>query len=187
MYVKCIAGTAVNNLNTDYAGVSRGATLGYGISIGSTQLNTAPSVLPPAAIASAAPSVNGTSIYRFASRPVLTLNWGASVPASATLYSYAGVNPPNALGGNNLNQYARVAVTGGTAPYNYTATVHFDPALIGGITSQGNMRVANENTGSTSTSPVWQLQTVSTLNLANIKLISGAFSSLFFFLLLSAN
>ncbi|MFN9111689.1 MAG: beta strand repeat-containing protein, partial [Bacteroidota bacterium] len=177
VFGKGIAGTAVNNLNTDYAGVSRGTTLGNGITIGSTQLNSAPTVLPPAAIASAAPSVNGTSIYRFASRPVLTLNWGASVPASATLFNYAGVNPPNALGGNNLNQYARVAVTGGTAPYNYTATVHYDPALIGGITSQGNMRVANENTGSTSTSPVWQLQTVSTVNLANSTVSSGAIAS----------
>jgi hypothetical protein len=187
VYGKGIAGSIVNNLNADFAGTSRGTTLGTGISIGSIQLNAAPTILPPVAVASATPTANGTTIFRFASRPVITLNWGASAPTSALLYNYAGVNPPSALGGNNLNQYSRVAVSGGSAPYDYTATVHYDPALIGGVTSQGNLRVANETTGSTATSPVWQLQTISTVNTSNNTVTSGAISSNFSNFYFSAN
>ena len=177
VFGKGIAGVATNNLSTDYSGVSRGTTLGFGTTLGSVQLNTVPSMLPPAAIASAAPVANGTSVYRFASRPVVTLAWGASVPTSATLYNFSGVNPPAALSGNNLNQYARIDVSGGTTPYNYTATVHYDPALIGGVTNTANLRVANETTGSTSTTPVWQLQSVSTVNAANNTVSTGALTS----------
>ncbi len=177
VFGKGIAGVASNNLSTDYSGVARGTTLGFGTTLGSVQLNTAPSMLPPAAIASATPTANGTSIYRFASRPVVTLAWGASAPTTATLYNFAGVNPPAALGGNNLNQYARVAVTGGTTPYNYTATVHYDPALIGGVTNTTNLRVANETTGSNATTPVWQLQNVSTVNQANNTVVTAALTS----------
>lgn len=166
VYGKAVAGPLVNNLATDYAGASRGTVYGFGNTIGSIQLTSVPTATPPAAIASSAPAANTSVSYSFAGRPVATINWGASAPTAATLYNFTGVTAPNQPSGNNANQYLRTDISGGTAPYNYGVVYNYDPALLGAISSQNNMKVSTQTTGSTLATPVWATQPVSTVNQA---------------------
>lgn len=164
LFGKGIAGAAVNNLNSDYVSAVRGTTLGFGLTLGSIQMNAASSSLPPAAIASSLPAANTTTNYTFANRNVASIAWGSSAPTSAVLLNYTGVNAIGTVpSGNNLNQYLRINVSGGTAPYNYGATINYDPALLGNVTSVNNLKVSNNN-GGTLASPTWLTQVSNTVN-----------------------
>lgn len=167
VFGKGIAGAQVNNLNTDFAGNSRGTTAGFGISIGSTQLATTPTATPPAAVASGLPAANTTVSYTFAARPVATINWGASAPTSATMLNFTGITAANQPSGSNANQYLRLDVSGGTTPYNYGVVLNYDPALLGAVSSAANLRVSTSTTGSTISSPVWVTNPVSNVNQIN--------------------
>jgi hypothetical protein len=167
VFGKGIAGAQVNNLNTDFAGNARGTTAGFGISIGSTQLATAPTATPPAAVASASPAANTSVAYTFAARPVATINWGASAPTSATMLNFTGITAANQPSGSNANQYLRLDVSGGTTPYNYGVVLNYDPALLGAVSSAANLRVSTSTTGSTISSPVWVTNPVSNVNQIN--------------------
>ncbi len=145
LYGKGITGASANNLNTDYAGNSRSTSQGIATTIGSVHMTSAPSTLPIAAVASAAPAANTTTSYTFANRPVASISWGASAPTAATVYDFTGVNPPAAPAGNYNNRYVRADVSGGTAPYNYGLTYNFNAANLGGMQNANNMRLATSN------------------------------------------
>jgi len=161
VYGKAMAGIQANNLSTDYSGLSRSTLQGIANTIGAVQLSTPPSAMPVAAIASSAPSANTTSTYTFAGRNVASINWGTSVPSTAILYDYTGVNPSNSPTGNNFNRYTRVDLTGGTPPYNYGAVLNFDAANMGFINNSNNIRISNANSATT---PIWTTQTTSVVN-----------------------
>jgi len=164
VFGKGLAGSAVNNLNTDFASGVRGTTLGFGNTLGSIQINTAPSSLPPVAISSSLPAANTTTNYSFANRNVASITWGSSAPTSATLLNYTGVNAIGvAPSGNNLNQYLRLNVSGGTAPYNYGAIINYDPALLGNVSSVNNLKLSINN-GGTLTAPTWLTQVTNAVN-----------------------
>ncbi len=179
---KGIAGAAINNLNQDFANTSRGTTLGFGLTLGSIQLNTTPSVNPPLAIASSNPIANTTTTYTFANRNIASVNWGTSAPTSANLLYFTGVNSiGTAPAGNNLNQYLRFDVSGGTAPYNYSPTVYYDLAMLGNINSVNNLKISN-NTGGTLLAPSYTTQvvnpgnrTVSSNNLTSVTGVSAIY------------
>ncbi|MES2560120.1 MAG: T9SS type A sorting domain-containing protein [Bacteroidota bacterium] len=177
IFGKGAAGSVVNNLNTDYNGVTRGTTYGFGNTIGSIQLNTVPAMLPPAAVASSAPAANTTVNYTFAGRQVAAINWGASVPVTATLLNYTGITPANQPSGNNANQYLRVDVSGGTTPYSYGIDMAYDPAILGAITAVSNLKVSKETTGSTAVNPVWATQPVSTVNTSTMVVSAAGLTS----------
>ncbi len=174
---KAAAGVTVNNLATDYAGTARGTTFGFGNTIGSIQLASAPSIAPPAAIASATPAANTSVNYTFASRAVATINWGASAPTAATMLNFTGVTAQNQPSGNNANQYVRTDISGGTAPYNYSVVYNYDPALLGSISSANAMQVSTQTTGSTLASPVWLTQPIATVNSSASTVTTGALTN----------
>jgi hypothetical protein len=145
VYGKGITGASANNLNSDFSGSSRSTSQGIATTIGSVHMTSAPSMLPIAAIASAAPSANTTTSYTFASRPVASISWGASAPTGATVYDFTGVNPPAAPAGNFNNRYVRTDVSGGTPPYTYGLTYNFNPANLGGMQNANNLRLATSN------------------------------------------
>lgn len=164
VFGKGIAGALAGNNATDFNGNVRGTTAGMPITIGSTQINAAPSALPPAAVASATPSANTTTIYTFAGRNVLSLAWQSSAPTNATVYYMSGFSPIGTVpSGNNTSQYVRVDVSGGTAPYGYNATLNYDPATMGSVSSAANLKISKEN-GGTLTAPTWATQVSNTVN-----------------------
>ncbi|MFN7311928.1 MAG: BNR-repeat neuraminidase N-terminal domain-containing protein, partial [Bacteroidota bacterium] len=177
VYGKAIAGSASLNINTDYYATTRGTTLGFANTIGAMQLNALPSSAPIPAVASATPASNTSVVYTFASRNVATINWGSSAPTTATLLNYSGVNPiGTAPAGNNLNQYLRVNVSGGTAPYNFGVTFNYDPALIGSVTSPANLKISQDN-GGTVSAPTWSTSLTNTVNTSTRTITSTGLSS----------
>ncbi|MFA9214213.1 MAG: IPT/TIG domain-containing protein [Candidatus Methylacidiphilales bacterium] len=179
VFGKAAAGASVNNLTTDYVGATRGTAFGFANTIGSIQLNANPTMIPPAAIASANPIANTTVNYTFASRNVATINWGSSSPTSASLLNFTGITPANQPSGNNANQYLRVDISGGTAPYNYDVVYNYDPALLGAISTTNNLKVSTQTTGSTITSPVWFTQPINSVNNSALTVgVSGLTTSL---------
>ena len=177
VFGKGIAGSAVNNLNIDFANATRGTVMGYGLTLGSIQQNTAPSALPPLATASATPLANTTTNYMFANRNVASMAWGTNAPTSAGLLYYSGINPIGTVpAGNNLNQYVRLDVTGGTTPYNYNATINYDPALLGNVTAVNNLKVSN-NTGGTLTVPTYTTQVNNSVNTTARTITSNGLTS----------
>ncbi len=177
VYGKAVAGTSVNNLATDYTGAARGTLFGFANTIGSIQLNSVPTVLPPAAVASVSSAANTTVNYTFASRAVASINWGASAPTSASLLNFTGITPANQPSGNNANQYLRVDLAGGTTPYNYSVVYNYDPALMGAISSANNLKVSTQTAGSTITSPVWLTQPIATVNATANTVTTGALTT----------
>jgi hypothetical protein len=144
-YGKGITGSEINNLNTDFNGNTRSTTQGIATTIGSVHMTGAPSMLPIAATASAAPAASTTTSYTFAGRPVASINWGASAPTSATVYDFTGVNPPSSPAGNFNNRYVRADISGGTAPYNYGLVYNFNAANLGTTINGNNIRLATSN------------------------------------------
>ncbi len=142
---KGIAGGTSANINTDFAGNTRGTTLGIGTDIGATEFTT--SAIPPAVTVSGVPTLNGTSTISFANRDLLTINWGntGTVPSSITGAYYSGTNPPATLPSTRfLNAYLALSATGGSA-YSYTSTFNYDPALLGTVLSESVLRGATYN------------------------------------------
>ena len=160
VYGKGITGSQINNLNNDYVGTTRSTIQGYATTLGSMQLASVPSMLPPAATASAAPVANASSTYSFAGRNFATVNWGATVPSSANAYNYTGVTPANAPTGNSLNQYIRLDL-GSTGTYPYGAMLNYDIAMTGAVNSGANLKIS---TATSSSAPVWTTNPVSTVN-----------------------
>ncbi len=171
---KGITGSSANNLNSDFAGNTRSTSQGTATTIGAFHLTTAPTVLPVAATASAAPTANGTSSYTFASRPIASIAWGASAPTTAVVYDFTGVSPSNPPTGNAFNRFVRTDISGGTSPYNYGITLNFNPANIGGVNNSNNIRVA---TASTVAGPSWTTHATTTSNASNLNAIINGLSS----------
>ncbi|MES2559088.1 MAG: IPT/TIG domain-containing protein [Bacteroidota bacterium] len=155
------SGAAINNLATDYNGTARSTTAGTATTLGSVHMTSAPTTLPYAATASAAPAASTTTTYSFANRNIASLTWGASVPTAITMYDYTGVNPTSAPAGNVINRFIRSDVSGGTPPYNVGITVNYDAATLGGISNATNFKIV---TAATIASPVWTTQTTTTSN-----------------------
>jgi hypothetical protein len=140
---KGIAGNANNNLNSDFAGNARGTTFGFGVDIGSHEFNT--TTIPPALTVSGAPAANTTTVLSFASRTIASVTWGSggTMPTAITGAYYSGVNPPSTFPNTRfLNAYVDLGATGGSG-YNYIATLHYDPALLGNVLSESNLRLAS--------------------------------------------
>ncbi|MFN5026249.1 MAG: IPT/TIG domain-containing protein [Bacteroidota bacterium] len=160
-YGKGITGSEINNLNIDFSGNARSTTQGIATTIGSAHMTSAPTMLPIAATASAAPASNTTTVYTFANRPVASINWGTSAPTSATVYDFTGVNPPSSPAGNFNNCYIRADISGGTTPYNYGLVYNFDAATLGTTINANNIRLA---TSDVAVPTAWTTQFTTTSN-----------------------
>ena len=164
---KGIAGASVANLNADIDGNPRGTTLGFGIDIGAHEFTT--TTLPPPVNVSGVPAANGTSVMTFASRPIATIQWGASgsMPTAVSGAYYSGTNPPSTFSpANFLNAYLNLNATGGSA-YTYRVTLHYDLALLGTVTSESNLRVASRIANT------WLSDSATVINVSN-RTIAGS-------------
>lgn len=95
-------GYPLPGITTDKAGNSRSSS----ITTGTTDIGCyefLPSVAPPTATASGAPSLNGTTTYDVFGKIVCSITWGATgtVPGSVNVQYNSGQTPPTPPGGSN--------------------------------------------------------------------------------------
>lgn len=169
---KGIAGATSNAINIDYTGASRGTTQGFGTDIGSVEFTTA--TTPPPAVASSVPALNTTTTYTFAGRQVAAINWGSigTVPSNVNILYYTGVNPPNLIvGKTQMNGYIAVTATGGTG-FNYNLNMNYEPALLGNVSSEANLRIALYKVS------VWNFDGLSSVNTSTKVLTSATFTGI---------
>ncbi|MCU0422204.1 MAG: T9SS type A sorting domain-containing protein [Bacteroidia bacterium] len=157
LHGKGIAGATSANINTDFNGNTRGTVLGYGTNIGAHEFNSLST--PPAANIVGTPALNGTSVISFGERTLATITWGNSgtVPSAIAANYFSGLTPPNVFfGANYMDMYLQINATGGSN-YNYQMVLNYDPALLGSVSSENNLRIARWNA-------IWSYDFLSTPN-----------------------
>lgn len=136
-------GLPITSVTNDFNGTARSVSIPTGsVDLGSVEFNT--SIIPPSAIESVSPSLNGTTTYTFANRAIASVTWGASgtVPSSLDVKYYTGVNAPSLLPSRTqYNSYYTVAPTGGSG-YTYTVAFAYDTAMFGSVSSASASRLA---------------------------------------------
>ncbi|MFN9520445.1 MAG: T9SS type A sorting domain-containing protein [Bacteroidota bacterium] len=155
---KGIAGSTSFNINTDFSGNARGTTLGFGTDIGAHEFTSTST--PPAMTLSGSIAYGTTNTLSFASRDIATITWGGlgTLPSAITAQYFSATTPPNSFpAARHLNAYMTVSATGGTG-YVYHMTVNYDPALLGNVLSQTDLKVARNATGT------WSVDNTSTAN-----------------------
>ncbi len=123
---KALAGGNTNQIGFDFEGDVRNIIEGIPTDIGADEFTPNAGVLPPSAIASAAPAANTTTSFSFAGRKLGEIIWGASVPATIDWKYYSGVLPTSPLG-NFIHSYHDVPATGSGA-YNYDMKLYYTTA-----------------------------------------------------------
>lgn len=146
-------GTALTGQADDYGatGVRSTTVAGGSTCIGSDEFTT--SVPTPSASSSGSPTLNGTTNYTVSGRTVTSILWGpgGTVPSSIDVVYYSGTNPPNSTGFQVGNCYWTVTATGG-AGFSYNITLTYDESQLGGINSEGDIRLTKSEDGVTYTS-----------------------------------
>jgi hypothetical protein len=143
---KGLAGPYAGSINTDFTGDSRSTTYGFGTDIGADEFST--TTQAPACKVTGNYANGDSVIYTFAQRRIAKLQWAATnPPTSVSVYYYSGTTPPdNTNNGGNpsasyMNWYTQMIATGGSG-YEYNATINYDDALLGGVSTEGNLKMA---------------------------------------------
>lgn len=134
------------NDTADILGVARAKNRFQGVpDLGAYEF--VPTSTPPVAIASpAAPVASAPQAFTFGEDTVCVINWGAVVPASATLRQYTGTQAsgiPTGVG--KMYFYNDVATTLGV--YSYKAVPYYKNPWLGDISSETNARIAKSSNG----------------------------------------
>ncbi len=139
-------GTQISSVNSDFNGNSRSTSVVSGApDIGAYEFT--PAVQPPAAVQSGTISNGSTTYYLFGGDTVATVTWhGSNFPSSVNTRYYSGTNPPLANTGSYGNCYTTFNPVGGNA-FTFDITYYYDPSLIGTISSEYNISIANYSTG----------------------------------------
>lgn len=120
---KAIAGAESNSIASDVTGDVRGTTVGTPTDIGADEFTPIAGVLPPDAIASAAPAPATTTSYSFGGRKLGEIIWGGSVPASVSWKYYSGLPGPGTTGAV-INSYHDVPAVG-VGPFSYSMKLYY--------------------------------------------------------------
>ncbi|NOS86103.1 MAG: T9SS type A sorting domain-containing protein [Ignavibacteria bacterium] len=140
-------GTQIPSVINDYSGNTRSTVLSNGApDIGAYEIT--PEALPPSMVQSGSIADGSSTLYMFGSDTVAMITWhGASLPSSVTAKYYSGTNPPSASTGKYGNSYISFSPVGGTG-YTFDIKLYYDPALIGTITGENRISMANYESGS---------------------------------------
>ena len=168
-------GIQVAGQTDDYGATSVRSTT---VAAGSTDIGAdemTPSSTPPSATASPVSPAVGTQTFTFGGRTVASIFWNSgNLPTAVDAKYYSGVNPPNP--GNNspltLNAYWSITATGGTV-YDYGATLNYDDALLGTVSSEAIMRLSKTN----ATLNSWSSYTASVNTTANTLAVASGLTS----------
>jgi hypothetical protein len=143
-----LSGNGVPGLVTnDYNGTARSTTVATGtVSIGAYEYE--PIAAPPTATASAAPANSTTTTYTVNGKTIASVDWGAggTVPTTLDFTFFPGVNPPGSVGFPVANGYWVATPTGGSG-YTYDITINYDPAMLGDVNSEADIRMAKSENG----------------------------------------
>ena len=139
-------GTQISTVNSDYQSNPRSITLpGGGPDIGAYEFS--PTLQPITGSQVGIITNGGTTKYIFGGDTVASIVWhGASLPASVIVKYYSGSNPPATTSGNYGNCYWTFTPIGGSA-YTFDITLYYDPSLIGAISGESNISIANYTAG----------------------------------------
>jgi hypothetical protein len=139
-------GTQIPSVILDYSGNTRSTLLSSGApDIGAYEFT--PAALPPFAVQTGSIADGSTSYYLFGDDTVATITWhGSNLPSAVSARYFSGNNPPSAATGNFGNAYVSFTPTGGSN-YTFDLTLYYDPALIGTISDENNISLANYTTG----------------------------------------
>ncbi len=109
-----------------------------------------PSSIPPAAVATpAAPAANTPQAFTFGQDTVCVINWGTTVPASATVRQYTGTKasgPSLTAGVERMFFYVDVA-TPAVTDNAYKPQIYFKRSWLGNISTAENARLAKSSNG----------------------------------------
>ena len=135
-------GTQISSVNNDYSGNARSTSPAGGApDIGAYEFT--PSAEPPALSQSGSISEGGTTLFMFGGDSVAAVTWhGGTLPVSVTAKYYSGTNPPLASTGKFGNAYISFAPVGGNG-YTFDIKLYYDPALIGTISNENRISMAN--------------------------------------------
>jgi len=135
-------GTQILSVTNDYSGNARSTSPAGGApDIGAYEFT--PSAEPPALIQSGSISDGGTTLFMLGGDSVAVVTWhGSSLPISVTAKYYSGTNPPLASTGKFGNAYISFAPVGGNG-YTFDIKLYYDPALIGTISNENRISMAN--------------------------------------------
>ncbi len=139
-------GTHLANDTMDIAGNARARTKLQGVpDLGAYEFT--PTSTPPDAIATpATPAANTAQTFTFGQDTVCVINWGATVPATATVKQYTGVQATGIPAGvGKMFFYNDVATTLGV--YSYKAVPYYKDPWIGDISTEPNARIAKSSNG----------------------------------------
>jgi hypothetical protein len=135
-------GTQISTVTNDFNGTARSITRPGGApDIGAYEFTP---VSQPITAAQTGAITNGVMTkYIFAGDTIASIVWhGGSLPTSVAVKYFSGTNPPSAGTGNYGNCYWTFTPIGGSA-YTFDISLYYDPALIGTISGETNISIAN--------------------------------------------
>jgi len=138
-------GMPLTDVATDFNGVLRSTTVAGGpVDIGAYEFDAATNIYPPIALQGGIIGNGLTTTYNVFEFESASMSWsGTSLPSTIELRFYSGIEPPGA--DNNTSKcYWDITQTGGSS-FTYDITFTYDPAQIGVITSEDDIRLAKSN------------------------------------------
>lgn len=135
-------GTQIPSVNNDYTGNTRSTVLSSGApDIGAYEFT--PAAEPPLLLQTGAITDGNSTLFMFGGDTVAMLTWhGVSLPSSVTAKYYSGTNPPSPSTGNYGNSFISFVPVGGTG-YTFDIKLYYDPALLGTISNENKISMAN--------------------------------------------
>lgn len=135
-------GTQISSVTNDYLGNARSITPAGGApDIGAFEIT--PVSDPPLLNQTGSISDGSSTLFMLGGDSVAVVTWhGSSLPLSVTAKYYSGTNPPFASTGKFGNAYISFAPVGGSG-YTFDIKLYYDPALIGTISDENRISMAN--------------------------------------------
>lgn len=135
-------GTQLAEVNSDYSLNTRSTSAVNGApDIGAYEFT--PVTVPPSLVQTGTIANGSSTLYMFGGDTVAVITWhGASLPSSLTAKYYSGTNPPLASTGKFGNAYVSFIPVGGSG-YTFDIKLFYDPALIGTISTENRISMAN--------------------------------------------
>jgi hypothetical protein len=140
-------GIQISGNTDDFNGNARSAIVTSGApGIGAFEFTT--TQIPTDAVVTGVIANGNSTDFTYSGFKIATIKWyGTSLPSSVSLKYYTGVNPPNTTPGADVsNYYLQLNTTGGSG-YTFDLTINYNPALLGTVSLENDLRPVSYNQG----------------------------------------